>query len=154
MAGRWRCCHHRRSPAGRGGISGAKGGGPTGLIAYTLLACLGVRPYPHPHRLLARCEVSIGQDRLFLWGEIIPDISLKEDLLYPLPDLFFRHGASMRSRSRTSKPYLSLAGVPMGGRAAQAALGMVSFRDSSFSFAPPARAESLGWAMLSSNQRP
>ena len=87
-------------------------------------------------------------------GKINSDISLMEDLLYLLPDLFFHHGASMRSRSRTSKPCLRIAGVPMGGRAAQVALGVVGFQDSSSTFAPPARAKSLGWAMLGSNQRP
>src|SRR5918995_6959290 len=77
-----------------------------------------------------------------------------EDLLYPLHDLFFRHGPSMRARSPTSKLYLRLAGAPVGGRTIQAMLGAVGFRDPSTSFAPPGRTEPLGWTTPGSNSEP
>jgi hypothetical protein len=76
------------------------------LSIETLLACIGIPSYLHLHRLLACCVVSVGQDRFFLRGKLISEISLEENLSYQLPDLFFGHGASMRARPYVRKPFL------------------------------------------------
>jgi hypothetical protein len=41
-----------------------------------------------------------------LVGKVISEIPLKEDFLYPLSDLIFGHGASMRSWPRMRKLFL------------------------------------------------
>ena len=77
-----------------------------------LFADLGLRSIPHPHRLLARRVISKRRDHFFSSGEGMSEVLLREDLLYPLPDLFFVHAASMRLRHPARKPFL----VPAGDR--------------------------------------
>jgi hypothetical protein len=68
-----------------------------------LLLSSNVRSYPHPHRLLARRVVTVGQYRFFLWSKISAEGLLKEDLLHPLPDLSFVHSGSIAPPSCVCK---------------------------------------------------
>ena len=88
-----------------------------------LFADLGLRSIPHPHRLLARRVISERQDRFFLSGEGMSEVLLREDLLYPLPDLFFVHAASMRIRHLVCKPSLVPAGDRSSGLGAHLKVG-------------------------------
>lgn len=77
------------------------------LICPVLLRGFGIRAYPDPHRLLARGVMSVGEDRLFLRGELLAEGLLEQDLLDPLPDLLFGHRESIASRPRGRKPLMS-----------------------------------------------
>src|SRR5215212_11757880 len=69
----------------------------------TLLRGFDVRPHPDPHRLLTCGVMGVGQDSLFLRGEVLAEGLLEQDLFDPLPDLLFGHRESIASRLRTRK---------------------------------------------------